>query len=166
MGTILNGSEASHSRYYMGVYHLAGTKSSRKVFQSLENRSYHNMVWTHPYAHPQHMKVVIHLSYGWSGCGNHLEWVWSLNQGTTWLFITWQAKRVLGKFSKAWRIGAITTWYGHIHMHIHSIWSLPNTLYTYLTLIWKPSWMGLKPQSRHYMVVYHLLLTKNSRTVF
>jgi hypothetical protein len=51
------------SRHYMVVYHLADNQSSRKVFQSLEDGSYHNIVRTHPYAHPQHMNVVKHLSY-------------------------------------------------------------------------------------------------------
>jgi hypothetical protein len=51
------------SRHYMVLYHLAGTKNSRKVFQSMENRSYHNIVKTRPYAHPQHMKVAKHLIY-------------------------------------------------------------------------------------------------------
>jgi len=35
-----------------------------------------------PYPHPQHMKVVKHLSYNWRGGGNHSMWIWSLNQGT------------------------------------------------------------------------------------
>ncbi len=35
-----------------------------------------------PYPHPQHMKVVTHLVYVWSGCGNHSMWVWSLNHCT------------------------------------------------------------------------------------
>jgi hypothetical protein len=63
------------SRYYMVVYHLADNQISRKVFQSLEDGSYCNIVKTHPYAHPLHMKVAKHLSYVWSGCGDRLEWV-------------------------------------------------------------------------------------------
>jgi hypothetical protein len=51
------------SRHYMVIYHLAGKKSSRKVFQSMENMRYGNMARTHPYAHPQHMKVANHLIY-------------------------------------------------------------------------------------------------------
>jgi hypothetical protein len=35
-----------------------------------------------PYPHPQHMKVVNHLSYVWSGCENQSMWVWSLNHCT------------------------------------------------------------------------------------
>jgi hypothetical protein len=64
------------SRHYMVIYHLlVDNQSSRKVFQSLEDGSDHNMVWTHSYAHPQHMKVAKHLSYVRSGCGNRFEWV-------------------------------------------------------------------------------------------
>jgi hypothetical protein len=38
-----------------------------------------NSMMIDPYAHPQHMKVVNHLLYVWSGCEKHSTWVWSLN---------------------------------------------------------------------------------------
>ena len=43
-----------------------------------------------PYAHPQHMKVVNHLLYIWSGCEKHSTWVWSLNHCTKALLSTKQ----------------------------------------------------------------------------
>ena len=41
-----------------------------------------NNMMTNPYPHPQHMKCVKHLSYVWSGGGNHSTWVWSLKHCT------------------------------------------------------------------------------------
>jgi hypothetical protein len=41
-----------------------------------------------PAAHPPLMKVLNHLVYVKSGCGNHFLWVWSLDQCTMILFST------------------------------------------------------------------------------
>ena len=40
-----------------------------------------------PSAHPQHMNGIKHLLYVWSGCENHIMWVWSLNQCTLTSFV-------------------------------------------------------------------------------
>ena len=52
-----------------------------------------------PYPHPQHMKVVKHLSYVWRGCVNHSMWVWSLKQCTSGSFSAKQRTKILDDFS-------------------------------------------------------------------
>jgi hypothetical protein len=42
-----------------------------------------NSVRMHPYAHPQHIKVLKHFVYIWYGSGTHSKWVWSLNHDLT-----------------------------------------------------------------------------------
>jgi len=42
-------------------------------FQSFVDMSGHNVVWTHPYAHPQHIKVVKHLLYIHN---IDVRWIW------------------------------------------------------------------------------------------
>ena len=37
-----------------------------------------------PYAHPQHLETVKHLSHAWRGCGNHSKWVNSLSTIELW----------------------------------------------------------------------------------
>jgi len=44
--------------------------------------------------------------------------------------------QISSKISKAWSAWAAVTWWGHIHMHIHSIWRLSNTLYMYGIDVW------------------------------
>ena len=56
-------------------------------------QQYVNMI--HPYAHPQHMKDVKHLSCVGRGCVNQSMWVWSLNQCTRASFSTKQWPRIL-----------------------------------------------------------------------
>ena len=48
---------------YTVVCPSGGKQDSRKITNSLSlaDRISRNMVWTHPYAHPQHVKVVKHL---------------------------------------------------------------------------------------------------------
>ncbi len=43
----------------------------------------HNRVRVHPYAHPQHMKVLKHFIYIWYGCEMQSTGVWSLNHDIT-----------------------------------------------------------------------------------
>jgi hypothetical protein len=52
------------------------------TYQILTGKCDGNGMMTDLYPHPQHMKVVNHLLYVWSGCGRHSKWVWSLNQCT------------------------------------------------------------------------------------
>jgi hypothetical protein len=59
-----------------------------------------NVVRTHPYAHPQHMKAVKHLSYVWHRCAINLDWVYSLNHRISPSFIAWALPRILPKFPK------------------------------------------------------------------
>jgi hypothetical protein len=42
-----------------------------------------NSVRVHPYAHPQHIKVLKHFLYIYNGCGVHFMGVWSLNHDIT-----------------------------------------------------------------------------------
>jgi len=42
-----------------------------------------NSVRVHPYAHPQHIKVLKHFVYIWYGCGMQSTGVWSLNHDIT-----------------------------------------------------------------------------------
>jgi hypothetical protein len=42
-----------------------------------------NSVRVHPYAYPQHIKVLKHCVYIWHGCGMHSKRVWSLNHDIT-----------------------------------------------------------------------------------
>ena len=58
-----------------------------------------NGMMTDPYPHPQHMKVVKHLSYVWRGCVNHSMWVWSLKQCTRGSFSAKQRTKILDDFS-------------------------------------------------------------------
>ena len=43
--------------------------------------------------------------------------------------------------SKAWSAWAAVIWWGHIHMYIHSIWRLSNTLYM-SDMDVRPIWIG------------------------
>ena len=83
--SILNGSMASiNALRYSTVYHLAaGTPNSKGVFGIWADRSQGNVVRTHPYAYPQHMKVVKHFIYVWHRYEIICEWVYSVTQCTT-----------------------------------------------------------------------------------
>ena len=48
----------------------------RLTSQIWANRCGGNGMMMDSYPHPQHMKVVNHLSYVWSGSGNHFMWVY------------------------------------------------------------------------------------------
>ena len=68
------------------IQHQAGTRDVKSGPASV-------MVYgmmTDPYPHPQHMKVVKHVVYIWSGCRNHSTWVWRLNHHTKASFSTKQ----------------------------------------------------------------------------
>ncbi len=42
-----------------------------------------NSVRVHPFAHPQHIKVLKHFGYAWFGCGMQSTGLWSLNHDLT-----------------------------------------------------------------------------------
>ena len=58
--------------------------------KSLVGMSSCNVVRTHPYAHPQHMKVVKHFVYVWHWYEINLDWVYSLNHRTSPPFVVWE----------------------------------------------------------------------------
>ena len=68
--------------------------------KSLVNMSSRNVVRTHPYAHPQHMKVVKLLAYVWHWCEINLGWVYSLNHRISPSVIAWKLPRILPKSQK------------------------------------------------------------------
>jgi hypothetical protein len=45
------------------------------ISQIQTNKSGGDGMMMDPYAYPQHMKVVKHLSYVWRGSGDHFMWV-------------------------------------------------------------------------------------------
>ena len=51
-----------------------------KIHPNLHMR---NSVRVHPYAHPQHIKVLKHFVYTWYGCGMQSMGLWSLNHDLT-----------------------------------------------------------------------------------
>ena len=64
------------------IWRQAVTSGFELTSQILTDRCGGNGMMMHPYPHPLHMKIVNHLSYVWSGCGNQSMWVWSLNHCT------------------------------------------------------------------------------------
>jgi hypothetical protein len=94
--------------------------------QSFVSRGCWNVVRMHPYAHSLHMMVVKHLTCVWHWCGINLDWVYSLNHCTSPSFVAQELPRFLPKALSAGAAGILL---GHIHMHIHRIWWLSNTLH-------------------------------------
>ena len=84
-----------------------------------------NEVVMDPYAHPLHMNVVKHLVYVWPGCVIHSGWVWSLIACVMVWIVAKLWSRICADLSKWW-----------IHMPIHCIWVLSNTLYMYDMDVW------------------------------
>jgi hypothetical protein len=89
--------------------------------KSLVGMSGCNVVGTHPYAHPQHIKVVKHLIYVWHWCEMNMGWVYCVNHRISPWVILHGGGQISSKIPKAWSAWAAVTWWGHIHMHIHSI---------------------------------------------
>jgi len=71
--------------------------------KSLVDMSGNKVVWTHPYAHPQHVKVVKHLIYIWHWCEMNMGWVYSLNQLISPSHISRDLPRFEAKFQKLGR---------------------------------------------------------------
>ena len=62
--------------------------SHAPIFLKIHPHLYgHNSVRVHPYAHPQHLKVLKHFLFIQYGCGIQSlalgVWIWSLNHDTT-----------------------------------------------------------------------------------
>ena len=72
------------------IQNQAGTQNFRRLSKSGPACVVVNGMMMDPYPHSQHMKVVTHLVYVWSGCGNRSTWVWSLNHCTKASFSTKQ----------------------------------------------------------------------------
>jgi hypothetical protein len=68
--------------------------------QSLVNESGRNVVRTHPYSHPLHIKNVKHLACVWHWCGIILDWVYSLSHRNSPLFVHQELPRFLNEFPK------------------------------------------------------------------
>ena len=95
----------------------------------------------HPYAHPQHKKVVKHLCI----C---LTWMWDQSglglqpQSPHFTFSCYLGVIANSRpLPKAWSAWAAVMWWWHIHMHIHSIWRLSNTSHM-LDIDVKSIWIG------------------------
>ena len=81
MGCIPHGFGASTNA--QGLHPAPSSDSGfQPTYQILTGKCDGNSLMMNPYLHPQHMKVVKHMLYVWSGCGKHSTWVWSLNQCT------------------------------------------------------------------------------------
>jgi len=99
IGSILIGSTASIT----ALHHHLSTRSYPDfsvTSQRLVNESGRNVVRTHPYSHPLHMKFVKHLACVWHWCGISLDWVYSLNHRTSPSFLDQELPRFLGDFPK------------------------------------------------------------------
>ena len=99
VGSILIGSTASITALH---HHLLPRRYPDFLVtsQSLVNESGRNVVRTHPYSHPQHMKVVKRLACVWHWYGINLDWVYSLNHCTSPSFVAQELPRFLGDFPK------------------------------------------------------------------
>jgi hypothetical protein len=75
------------------------------------------------------MKVLIHLACVWHWCGISFDWVYSLNHYTSPSFVAQEFPRYPRWLPKAWSMRAALMLLGRIHIHIHSIWRLSNTLH-------------------------------------
>jgi hypothetical protein len=104
-----------------------------------------------PYAHPQHMKVVNHLSYVWIGCVIHSMWVWSLIHCTRTSFSAKEQSRRI-------RISAD---FSNLNQQVLRSWHddgsiCPSTAYEgcespciCIDWMWTPFHVGLEPQPMH-----------------
>ena len=103
--------------------------------QILFNKCGSNGMMTDPYPSPHHMKIVNHLVYVWSGCGNHyFMWVWSLNMCQHASSIQLETRNDLTFQPQLpwslWQSVRVTAWC-QIHILIHCIWRSSSTLHMY-----------------------------------
>jgi hypothetical protein len=81
-----------------------------------------------PSPHPQNMNVLKHHGYVWSGCGNHSMRIGNLNHCsmTSYVAQVWPVNFAISTKLR-WMIMVEEAWWW-IHLPIHSIWMLSNTL--------------------------------------
>ena len=84
--------------------HLVPSSDARfqPTCQIVANKCDGNGMMMDPYAHPQHMKVVNHLLYVWSGCDNYTMCLWNLNHCRN---TEIQHQAVTGDFSRLPKLG-------------------------------------------------------------
>jgi hypothetical protein len=89
------------SPHFTMICCLGVTQKSSKIPKCLADMSSWNVARTHPYAHPQHMKVVKHLVYVWHWCEINPGWVYSVDHRISpWFAVAWELPRILAKFQK------------------------------------------------------------------
>ena len=121
------------------------------------------LVGTHPYAHPQHIKVVKHLLYIGHWCAMNIGWVNSLNHyispslmgGSSPDF--WQNSLSLVGMSGHSVVGT------HPYSHPQHIKVVKHLIY--ITLMWDEYGLGVQPQSPHFIMSYWLGVTQNSSNI-
>ena len=127
-----------HAQYphYTLVSHLEGIPIIPGLTSTgLFGKTSSNVIRTHPYAHPQHMKVTItiHFVCVWQWSGSHLGWAYSLNKHNTLLVAPQRYPEFYSRYlPRAWLTSLAVTQKGLIHMHIHSIWRLWSALFIYV----------------------------------
>ena len=109
-----------------------------------------NGMMTNPYPHPQHMKCAKHLSYVWSGGGNHSTWVWSLKHCTR-AALASAASSDPGFQLTSPNLDGQGRRYRHDDQSIspstaHEVCQTP---FICLEWRWEPFHMGLEPQTLH-----------------
>jgi hypothetical protein len=97
---------------------------------TLVKGSNHNVVRTHPYAHPHHMKVVKDLVCVLHWCREML--IESTASITTCVYHLLTRSHNSGWLQKAWSLRVVVLWLGQIHMHIHILWRLSKTLHVFV----------------------------------
>ena len=115
----------------------------------------HNMVGTHPYAHPQHIKVVKHLLYVWHWRETNMGWVYSLNHRISPCVLGWEMRRFLAKNQKLGR----HEWLYHggdTSICTSTAYKGCQTPFICMTLMWDEYELGLQPQSLHFTMSYCL----------
>jgi hypothetical protein len=101
------------------------TLKAQQVRAAISN----NVVRTHFYPHPHHMKLEKHHIWVWFWCGSHFEWVYSLNHLITIMwFAPWEVSRIQGKTLKAWLVRAaisnnMVRTHSHAHLHHMKVWN-------------------------------------------
>ena len=97
------------------------------------------------------MNVVKHLACVWHWYGINLDWVYSLNHRTSPSFVAQELPRFFRWLSKAWSMRAAVMLLRHIHICMC------------LTLMWDQFWLGLQPQSLHFIIIFSPGITQISR---
>ncbi len=116
---------------------------------------------THPYAHPQHIKVVKHLSYIWRWCEMNMGWVYSLNHRISPSLISWELPRFLAKFQKLGRHERPYS-VGDTSICTSTAYKGCQTPFIYMTLMWDEYGLGL----RHWIISCVYLQMYSSSSIY